>query len=133
MLFNVSCNNQVFSPQLWKKLTQIHLIIFEKKAKMHTLVPKNEVTKPKARRLSDAIFWNKSAFLENSKTDLHQIFFRILEKTIVHYNLQSALKSIAPSLSPNSKPYPSSNPKSWSYLYKTIALNPISLILIPEP
>jgi len=42
-------------------------------------------------RLTDIVFRNLSVlfyvFLENNKTDLRQIFFRIWEKTLVHYNL----------------------------------------------
>jgi len=32
-------------------LAHIRLVIFEKKEKMHTLIPKNDVTEPKARLL----------------------------------------------------------------------------------
>jgi len=34
-----------------KKLAQIRLVVFKKNAKMHTLIPKNDVTEPKARLL----------------------------------------------------------------------------------
>jgi len=47
--FNAGCKEQVFSPKPRKKLTQIHLVIFRKMQKPHTLNPKNDITEPKAR------------------------------------------------------------------------------------
>jgi len=44
-------NIQVFSPKPWKNLAQIRLVVFEKNAKKHTLMPKNGVTEPKAKLL----------------------------------------------------------------------------------
>jgi len=47
LLFNAGCNEQVFSnPE--KKLAQIRLVVFEINKR---LIPKNDVTKPKARLL----------------------------------------------------------------------------------
>jgi len=34
-----------------KNLAQIRLVVFEKNAKAHTLIPKNDVSEPKARLL----------------------------------------------------------------------------------
>jgi len=51
LLFNAGCKKQVFSPKPRKKWAQIRLVVFEKKAKKHTLIPKNDVTEPKARLL----------------------------------------------------------------------------------
>jgi len=49
MLFNASCSNRVFSPNSEKKIwAQIRRIVFEKNA---PLIPKNDVTEPKARLL----------------------------------------------------------------------------------
>jgi len=41
----------VFSSNPEKKFAQIHLVIFEKNAKTHTLIQKNDVTELKARLL----------------------------------------------------------------------------------
>jgi len=43
--------NKCFLLNPEKKLAQIDLVVFEKNAKMQTLIPKNDVTVPKARRL----------------------------------------------------------------------------------
>jgi len=51
LLFNAGSNKQVFSSTLKKILAQIRLSVFEKTQKMHTLIPKNYVTEPKARLL----------------------------------------------------------------------------------
>jgi len=51
LLFYAGCNKQVFSPKPWKKLAQIHLVVFKKKAKNAPIIPKYDVTKPKARLL----------------------------------------------------------------------------------
>jgi len=48
LLFNAGCNKQVFSPKPEKKLAQICLAVFEKNV---PLLPKNDVTEPKARLL----------------------------------------------------------------------------------
>jgi len=41
----------VFSPKPLKNLAQIRLVVFEKNAKIHTLIPKNDVTESKVRGL----------------------------------------------------------------------------------
>jgi len=41
----------VFSPNLKKNLAQIRLVVLEKNAKITPLIPKNNVTEPKARLL----------------------------------------------------------------------------------
>jgi len=43
--------NKGFSPQRYKNLAQIHLVVFKKKRKNTPLIPRNDVTEPKARRL----------------------------------------------------------------------------------
>jgi len=49
LLFNAGCNEQVFSPKPRKKLAQIRLVVFEKNIKNALLIPKNDITEPKAR------------------------------------------------------------------------------------
>jgi len=46
----VECNEQVFSPKPEKNFAQICLVVFEKN-KNEPLIPKNDVTEPKARLL----------------------------------------------------------------------------------
>jgi len=41
----------VFSPKSLKKMALIRLVVFEKNAKNAPLIPKNDVTEPKARLL----------------------------------------------------------------------------------
>jgi len=55
VFFNAGCNEQVFSLKPEKKLTQIRLVVFEKNAKTYTLIPKNDVTEPKARLLCNQL------------------------------------------------------------------------------
>jgi len=43
--------NKCFLPSPEKKLAQIRFVVFEKNGKMHTLIPKNDVTEPIARLL----------------------------------------------------------------------------------
>jgi len=43
--------NKCFILNPWKKLVQIRLVVFEKQAKNASLIPKNDVTEPKARLL----------------------------------------------------------------------------------
>jgi len=49
LLFNAGCNKQVSFLNPQKILVQIRLVVFEKNA---PLIPKNDVTEPKARLLS---------------------------------------------------------------------------------
>jgi len=56
VLFNADCNEQVFPPNPEKNLAQIHLVTFEKKKKnvkkpTLVIIPKNDVSEPKARLL----------------------------------------------------------------------------------
>jgi len=52
VLFNTGCNEQVFSPKCWKKNWRRLVLSFSRKTqKTHTLIPKNDVNEPKARRL----------------------------------------------------------------------------------
>jgi len=53
MLFNAGCKQQVFSPKPWKKFGADPSCRFWKKKtqKTHTLIPKNDVTDPKAKLL----------------------------------------------------------------------------------
>jgi len=43
--------NKCFLLNPEKNLAQIRLVVFEKNAKKHTLIPKNDVTEPKAKLL----------------------------------------------------------------------------------
>jgi len=43
--------NKCFLLNPEKNLAEIRLVVFEKNAKKHTLIPKNDVTDPKTRRL----------------------------------------------------------------------------------
>jgi len=43
--------NKCFLLNPEKNLAQIRLVVFEKTQKMHTLIPKNDITEPKARLL----------------------------------------------------------------------------------
>jgi len=47
--FNAGCNQQLFSLKSWKKIWCRSVLLFSKK--MHTLIPKNDITEPKARLL----------------------------------------------------------------------------------
>jgi len=49
LLFTAGCNEHVFSPNPWKKIWRRFVLSFSRK--MHTLILKNDVTKPKARLL----------------------------------------------------------------------------------
>jgi len=49
--FSMQDELKFLSPKPWKKLAQIRLAIFEKTQKPHTLIPKNDITVPKARLL----------------------------------------------------------------------------------
>jgi len=49
LLFNAGCNEQVFSPK--QKNWYRSVLPFEKNAKSAPLIPKNDVTVPKARKL----------------------------------------------------------------------------------
>jgi len=51
VLFNAGCNKRVFflNPEI--NLAQIRRVVFKKNAKMRNLIPKNDVTKPKAKLL----------------------------------------------------------------------------------
>jgi len=51
LLFNAGCNKQVFILNSENKLAQIRLVVFKKNAKTNSLIPKNNVTEPKARLL----------------------------------------------------------------------------------
>jgi len=51
LLFNAVVMNKCFLLNREKKVTHIRLVVFEKNAKTHTLIPKNDDTEPKARLL----------------------------------------------------------------------------------
>jgi len=52
LLFNEGCNKQVFSLNPEIKLAQIRLFVFEKNAKNAPLIPKYDVTEPKAKTVN---------------------------------------------------------------------------------
>jgi len=51
LLFNAGCNEQVFCSKILKKNSANPSCCFREKRKTHTLIPKKDVTEPKARLL----------------------------------------------------------------------------------
>jgi len=68
-------------------LAQIHLVVFEKTQKSHTLIPKNDVTEPKAGKLAIGYSNNQLKAVNRLKDNFRFLKPIVYESLTLTFNL----------------------------------------------